>query len=183
MNQTLDVVCSLTGLRRGRPPKRDLILDVQVTNPFAEPRWCVMGPDCTGASPPRGTWRVEVSAYAGHDDQLGPVLVGRFFGTWSAHVLLLSPKAQVRLRHLTITSWDDADTLPFGVSLAREINLGGEPIGSWFPQGTEPVGTADVGRPVDLVHAHQTPDLKELAVTLQDVSARLVTIELHPSHG
>jgi hypothetical protein len=169
------VTVKLVGSKPGRPPIERLLVDVQLRNDDAEPRW-VLFPSTI----PLGAGGVDkleqLTAKAGATS----VAVGRFLGTGGRYAMKLAPGARVTLRKLEVSWWrEDAKVKDVGldVQLASEVTVGGEPLATWFDKDPTISGAAEVDmESAQHTASHRAPDDKELP--LVTTGARTETIKL-----
>lgn len=163
---------TLVGRRRGRPPTVILLFDLTLHNQSGQPRWFVlpMWIDSPWKQGKGGVDGVEVFSLPG----ARRVVLGRFLGTGRFQALLLAGGARVRLRRLPISLWEEEPAqgaMEVEIVIARRIRAGGEPAEAWF--GIDPTiedGAEGVGDESAIIMARQTPDHKEVAVSMDEDS-------------
>jgi len=136
------VTMTVVGEKPGRPPVDRLLVDVQLKNDDAAPRWVLiptkLPPDDGG-----GVDKLEqLTVPAGS----ATIAVGRFLGRAGTYAVKLAPGARVTLRKLELSWWRDSGQkdVAFDVRLASEVKLGDAAMATWFDKDPAISGAADV---------------------------------------
>ena len=160
-------------MRYGKPPLVELYFDVVLRNERAESRWFLLpkslGPGIARIGTSGGIDGVEVFAPHGK----GRVIIGRFLGTGGFQALLLSPRAQVRIRRFPISFWGDLpDYLRVEVITAQRLTIGGETPEAWFPVNPMSSVRVDIveraDNPMRALRSRHTSDNKEVATLIEE---------------
>jgi hypothetical protein len=136
------VTVTVVGSRPGRPPVDRVLVDVQLKNDDAAPRWALIPtklPVDTGG----GVDKLEqLTVPAGS----ATVAVGRFLGRAGTYAIKLAPGARVTLRKLELSWWREhaEKELAFDVTLASEVKIGEAAMATWFDKDPAISGGADV---------------------------------------
>jgi hypothetical protein len=155
-----------------KPPLVELVFDVVLRNDRKSPRWFLLpsnlGPGHAPVGEKGGVDTLEVFAPRGK----GRVRLGRFLGTDGFNALLLSPHAEIRLRHFPISYWGELPAnLEIQIVIARRLTIGGEAAESWFGRNPMSSVTADISEEAESVmritHSRHTPGNKEVAPTIE----------------
>lgn len=136
------VTVTVVGSRPGRPPVDRVLVDVQLKNDDATPRW-VLIPTKLPLDAGGGVDKLEqLTVPAGSTT----VAVGRFLGRAGTYAIKLAPGARVTLRKLELSWWREhaEKELTFDVSLANEVKIGDATMASWFDKDPAISGAADV---------------------------------------
>jgi hypothetical protein len=136
------VTVTVVGSKPGRPPVDRLLVDVQLRNDDAAPRWVLiptkLPPDEGG-----GVDKLEqLTVPAGNTT----IAVGRFLGRSGTYALKLAPGARVTLRKLELSWWreNNEKEASFDVRLAPEVKIGDAAMATWFDKDPAISGAADV---------------------------------------
>lgn len=164
------VTVSLVGTKPGRPPVEKLLVDVQLRNDDAAPRW-VLIPTNLPADSGGGVDKLEqLTVPAG----AATLAVGRFLGRSGTYALKLAPGARVNLRKLEVSWWrpeSGAKDIAFDVVLASDVKLGGASIGTWFDKDPAIGGSADVDMEgAKHTRSQKSPDDSEIPVVTVDAT-------------
>lgn len=173
-SQQPQVEAVLLGERPGRPPLRRLQLDVTLRNPADGPRWFVLPRKLP--APGGGVDGLEADEWTGQ----GRVVVGRFMGTGGFHAVRLAAGAEIRIKGLDLSLWEDppgGSTLVYDAVVAFEVKIGGAPAIDWFDADPTAQGSATVDRG-ELFSSRQPEDNKERPVELVDAQRIRIEIEL-----
>ena len=171
---------SLVEQRLVRPPKRELVVDISITNTENRLRWCLL-PATLPQAADGGVFAVETASLIPATTQrqgpaaARPVLLGRFLGRAGFQALLLPGAGSVRLRRLRSTAWD-CDVAPLEVILAPQVSIGDDDIAEWFPPHPEVEAGADVGMSGDLVWSRRNDDFHEVPVLPRDADVAYVAL-------
>jgi len=136
------VTVTVVGSRPGRPPVDRVLVDVQLKNDDAAPRW-VLIPTKLPVDTGGGVDKLEqLTVPAGS----ATVAVGRFLGRGGTYAVKLSPGARVTLRKLELSWWREhaEKELTFDVTLANEVKIGDAAMATWFDKDPAIGGAADV---------------------------------------
>jgi len=174
------VSAALVEQRLVRPPKRELIVDIAVTNDRDRPRWCLL-PATLPKATDGGVFAVETASLIPTrppgltPTSTRPVLLGHFLGRGGFQALLLPPSGSVRLRRLRIAAWG-SQVEPLEIILAAQVAIGDEDIAEWFPERPEVEAGADVGESGDLVWSRRNKDFQEVPVFPRDPEVAAVAL-------
>ena len=168
------VTITLVGTKPGIPPLERLLVDVEVSNDFATPRWALIPvyvPSRAG-----GINKLEqLTASAGTT----PVAVGRFLGTGGRYALRLAPRARITLRKLEV-GWfrpDRANDIVIDVQFVDEVTLDGDPIARWFEGDPTVRGAVEVNMETARhTESHRAPSDKEVKVTITGSTPTSITL-------
>jgi hypothetical protein len=171
---------TLVGRRRGRPPVVILLFDLTLHNQSVDPRWFALPAWIDSPWKPRkgGVDGIEVFSAPGKQ----PVVLGRFLGTGRFQALRLAGGARVQLRRFSISFWEEEPAkgaLAVELVIARRITVGGEPAEAWF--GVDPMiedGAEGIADEAAIIAARQTPDHKEVAVSMEEDSRVTVWVDV-----
>ena len=132
------ITAKVVGSKPGRPPLTRLLVDVQLANDAAEPRW-VLVPSKLPAPTSGGIDKLEQLTASG-------LAIGRFLGGGGLYALRLAPGARVTLRKLEVGWWrTEGQPVPaFDMRFAPVVMLGDQPMASWFDKDPTISGAADV---------------------------------------
>lgn len=137
------VTVSLVGTKPGRPPLERLLVDVQLRNDDADPRWVVI-PRTVPLEKQGGVDKLEqLTVPAGN----ATIAVGRFLGSMGVYALKLAPGARVNLRKLELNWWrpeSGANDIAFDIVLAQNVELGDTQMVNWFDKDPVISGSVDV---------------------------------------
>lgn len=178
------VEITFAGRTPGKPPLVTLLFDVTLRNAESAPRWFVLPlslPKDAGveAESDAGVAGVEVFEASGN----GRAVLGKFLGTAGFQVVLVAPKAEVKLQRVGISYWQasprkDLASLPIEVVIAKELTVGGEPAAAWF--GTvDPLSGARVSADASAAKragSRMTEDRGEVPVVISE--DRRVSLEV-----
>lgn len=136
------VTVTVVGTKPGRPPVDRLLVDVQLKNDDAVPRWVLiptkLPPDNDG-----GVDKLEqLTVPAGGST----IAVGRFLGRAGTYAVKLAPGARLTMRKLELSWWreNNEKEAAFDVRLASEVKLGDAAMATWFDKDPAVSGAADV---------------------------------------
>ncbi|HUS26975.1 MAG TPA: hypothetical protein VMZ53_00645 [Kofleriaceae bacterium] len=136
------VTVTVVGSKPGRPPVDRLLVDVQLKNDDATPRWVLiptkLPPDSGG-----GVDKLEqLTVPAGGST----VAIGRFLGRAGTYAVKLAPGARVTLRKLELSWWreNNEKEAAFDVRLASAVKLGDAAMETWFDKDPAISGAADI---------------------------------------
>ncbi|HEY5924305.1 MAG TPA: hypothetical protein VIV11_21660 [Kofleriaceae bacterium] len=170
------VTVTLVGQKPGRPPTETLLVDVQLRNDDATPRW-VLIPSTLPIDSGGGVNKLEqLTASAGATT----VAVGRFLGRAGTYAVKLAPGARVTLRKLEVSWWREDPTqkqAAFDVRIASDVKLGDQAMAAWFDKDPAISGASDV----DMASAKHTRSFKsptgdEIPVVTVDATAAPVKL-------
>lgn len=158
------VTVSLVGTKPGRPPLERLLVDVQLRNDDADPRWVVI-PRTVPLEKQGGVDKLEqLTVPAGN----ATIAVGRFLGSMGVYALKLAPGARVNLRKLEVSWWrpeSGAKDIAFDVVLASDVKLGDATMATWFDKDPAITGSADVDMDgAKHTRSQKSPDDAEIPV-------------------
>jgi hypothetical protein len=173
MNATVTV--TVVGTKPGRPPVERLLVDVQLKNDDAAPRWVLiptkLPPDSGG-----GVDKLEqLTVPAGNSS----VAVGRFLGRAGTYAVKLAPGARVTLRKLELSWWreNNEKNASFDVRLAPEIKIGDAAMATWFDKDPAISGAADVDMDAAKhTRSHKSDSGDELALVAEQATTAPITI-------
>ena len=170
------VTVTLVGSKPSRPPTEKLLVDVQLRNNDAAPRW-VLIPSVLPIDSGGGVDKLEqLTASAGASS----VAVGRFLGRAGTYAVKLAPGARVTLRKLEVSWWREDPKVKeaaFDVRLASDVKLADQSMAAWFDKDPAISGAADV----DMESAKHTRSFKsptgdEIPVVTVDATAAPVKL-------
>ncbi|MEO8541644.1 MAG: hypothetical protein ABI577_18030 [bacterium] len=147
----------------GRPPSATLLLDIEVHNASAKPRWASL----PGQLPPveGGAFAVEtLEAVGAH-----PFVAARILGRGGRTAWLLAPHATIRLSGVSLTWWgplpDDVELI---IEFCDSIQIGDTPLSEWLsaaPQALTDGASVALGD-APVVGSKSTEGLEEVAIAL-----------------
>jgi hypothetical protein len=135
------VTIKYVGRKPGKPPMDRILVDIQLKNDNATPRWVLIPTNL-----PQGTGGIDKLEQLMAPAGTTSVAVGRFLGSGGRYALRLAPGARVALHKLEVAWWradQEAGTV-FEVQLASDVKLGDETMASWFGKDPTISGVADV---------------------------------------
>ena len=136
------VTVTVVGTKPGRPPVDRLLVDVQLKNDDAAPRWVLiptkLPPDTEGGVDKLEQLTVPAGA--------STIAVGRFLGRAGTYAVKLAPGARLTLHKLELSWWreNNEKEAAFDVRLASEVKLGDAAMATWFDKDPAVSGAADV---------------------------------------
>jgi hypothetical protein len=136
------VTITVVGNKPGRPPVERLLVDVQLKNDDAAPRWVLiptkLPPDTGGGVDKLEQLTVPAGA--------ATVAIGRFLGRAGTYAIKLAPGARVTLRKLELSWWreNDEKEAAFDVVLAGDVKLGDAAMATWFDKDPAIGGAAEI---------------------------------------
>jgi hypothetical protein len=135
------VTVTYVGSKPGRPPLERILVDVELKNDDATPRWVLIPSNL-----PQGTGGIDKLEQLTAPAGASSVAVGRFLGGGGRYALRLAPGARVTLRKLEVAWWraNHEPEAAFDVQLASEVKLGDETMASWFDKDPTISGAAEV---------------------------------------
>ncbi|MFP4124872.1 hypothetical protein [Coleofasciculus sp.] len=150
-----------------RPPIVDLLMDVTLRNHHAQPCWFLL-PATLDSSSPLGQGSVnsvEVFELGGQ----GRVVVGRFLGTANFQAFLLPAGAELKLRGLPISLWEEeiVNGVEIEAVVASQLTVDSEPAQTWF--GINPISDLKAEVSEDQIRrlaSRSTPNLEEVPVSV-----------------
>jgi hypothetical protein len=136
------VTVTVVGTKPGRPPVDRLLVDVQLKNDDAAPRWVLIPTKL----PPESEGGVDKLEQLTVPAGTSTIAVGRFLGRAGTYALKLAPGARVTLRKLELSWWreNNEKEAAFDVRLASAVKLGDAGMETWFDKDPAISGAADV---------------------------------------
>lgn len=172
------VRATLVGERPGPPPLTRLLVDLQVRNDAAVPRWALI--------PSNLPARTDAGGGVVHLEQrtaaaaAGPIAVGRLLGRAGTYALALAPGAQVTLRRLEIGWWREppwAAGAALEILLAGTVTVNGQPLATWFDGDPLIRGRVEVDMSAAVhTHSHRAIDGREVPLAAKDVTPLAVRL-------
>lgn len=173
------VTVTLVGNKPGRPPIERLLVDVQLKNDDATPRWVLiptkLPPDTGG-----GVDKLEqLTAAAGG----ATVAVGRFLGRAGTYALKLAPGARVTLRKLEVSWWHEegsgssAKAPGFDITLASEIKIGDASMATWFDKDPAISGAVELDmEAAKHTRSQKSPDGSEIPLSIANPTTAAIKL-------
>jgi hypothetical protein len=137
------VTVTVVGTKPGRPPVDRLLVDVQLRNDDAAPRWVLIP---TKLPPDEGGGVDKLEQLTVPAGGGATIAVGRFLGRAGTYAVKLAPGARVTLRKLELSWWreNNEKEASFDVRLASEVKIGDASMATWFDKDPAISGAADV---------------------------------------
>ena len=166
------VTMTLAGQKPGRPPIERLLVDVQLRNDDATPRW-VLIPSKLPTEKAGGVDKLEQLTVKTGTSTLA---IGRFLGRAGTYAVKLAPGARVTLRKLEVAWWREDPgankEAAFDVQLAAEVKIGDASMASWFDKDPAITGAADVDmETAKHTRSHKSPDGAEIPLVTVDATS------------
>ncbi len=167
------------GTRFRTPPFVDLVFDAVLANGEAGPLWFLL-PSYLREDSGFGEFRVS-SVEVFEPPGTGRVRIARFIGSAGFQALRLPSRAEVRIHGLPVSVHGEPPErdAAIPVLMAGEVMIGKEAAERWLPVDVLSGASAEVKEePGAIVASRDTPDLKEVVVTLSRVRTLAVPMEM-----
>lgn len=131
-----------------KPPLSHLYFDIILRNPNEQPQWFIL-PELFSLSHP-SPWTQLLTDSLSVSEMKGEkhVFIGVFRGYTSFYALLLPARGEVKIRDFKIDKWGNEFEpifyAPIRVAMTKQLQIGGEPVESWFASNPLSENQADV---------------------------------------
>jgi hypothetical protein len=130
------------GIWWGKPPLKEISLDVTVRNPTSEARWLVLPrtfPSASDSEPRPGGAECEIQIFELAHEPRTAIAEGVCANFWAVR---LAPGAVLALSKLRVEAWwqDVPAAVDLEVLIAKDVIVGGESLGAIVGDGASPGG-------------------------------------------